>query len=121
MIGYIFSGRSVIIGVSEYILHVSKLVRDKIPDVIRESGRELEVTHLKGEDLRFALKDKLVEEALELRDTEHVEEELADVLEVVDAIIKQYGIDREHLESIKKEKLDLRGGFTEGHYLITND
>jgi predicted house-cleaning noncanonical NTP pyrophosphatase (MazG superfamily) len=100
---------------------VSKLVRDRIPDVIRESGREPEITHVKGEDLKIALKDKLVEEALELRDTERVEEELADVLEVVDAIIRQYGINREHLETIKKEKHDLRGGFTEGHYLITND
>lgn len=121
IIRYIFSVRSVIIGVSEYILYVSKLVRDRIPDLIRKSGREPEITHVKGEDMKIALKDKLVEEALELRDTERVEEELADVLEVVDAIIRQYGIDREHLESIKKKKLDLRGGFTEGHYLITND
>ena len=71
---------------------MSKLVRDRIPDVIRESGREPEVTHVKGEMLRQALKDKLVEEALELKDAENIEEELADVLEVVDAIIDNYGI-----------------------------
>lgn len=103
------------------MLYVSKLVRDRIPDVIRESDREPEVTHVKGDDFRQALKDKLVEEAVELRDTEHIEEELADVLEVVDAIVEAYGIDRVKLEEVKKEKRDRLGGFEEGHYLITKD
>jgi predicted house-cleaning noncanonical NTP pyrophosphatase (MazG superfamily) len=100
---------------------VSKLVRDRIPDVIRESGREPEVTHVNGEKLRQALKAKLVEEALELKDAENVEEELADVLEVVDAIIDNYGIDRSKLEAVRKEKYDRLGGFSCGHYLIVQE
>jgi predicted house-cleaning noncanonical NTP pyrophosphatase (MazG superfamily) len=100
---------------------VSKLVRDRIPDVIRASGREPEVTHVKGEMLRQALKDKLIEEALELKDTEDVEEELADVLEVVDAIIGNYGIDRSKLAILQKEKHDRLGGFSCGHYMITKE
>ena len=100
---------------------MSKLVRDRIPAVIREGGREPEVTHVVGEMLRKALKDKLVEEAMELREAGAIEEELADVLEVVDALVEQYGIDRGRLEAIKKEKYDRLGGFTHGHYLITKD
>ena len=100
---------------------MSKLVRDRIPDVIRASGREPEVTHVKGEMLRQALKDKLIEEALELKDTEDVEEELADVLEVVDAIIGNYGIDRSKLAILQKEKHDRLGGFSCGHYMITKE
>jgi predicted house-cleaning noncanonical NTP pyrophosphatase (MazG superfamily) len=100
---------------------VSKLVRDRIPDVIRADGREPEVTHVTGELLKQALKDKLVEEALELKDATRVEEELADVLEVVDAIIDNYGIDRRNLETVKKEKYDRLGGFSCGHYLITKE
>jgi predicted house-cleaning noncanonical NTP pyrophosphatase (MazG superfamily) len=100
---------------------VSKLVRDRIPDVIRASGREPEVTHVKGEMLRQALKDKLIEEALELKETEDVEEELADVLEVVDAIIGNYGIDRSKLAILQKEKHDRLGGFSCGHYMITKE
>ncbi len=100
---------------------MSKLVRDRIPDVIRASGREPEVTHVKGEMLKQALKDKLIEEALELKDTEDVEEELADVLEVVDAIIGNYGIDRSKLAILQKEKHDRLGGFSCGHYMITKD
>ena len=100
---------------------MSKLVRDNIPDVIRASGREIEVTHVSGDMLKQALKDKLVEEALELKDTDNVEEELADVMEVVDAIIENYGIDRSKLETLKKEKHDRLGGFSCGHYMITKE
>ncbi len=100
---------------------MSKLVRDRIPDVIHESGREPEIMHVTGDMLKQALKDKLIEEALELKDTENVEEELADVLEVVDAIIENYGIDRNNLGSVKKEKHDRLGGFSCGHYMITKE
>jgi len=100
---------------------VSKLVRDNVPDVIRASGREIEVTHVSGDMLKQALKDKLVEEALELKDTDNVEEELADVLEVVDAIVESYGIDYSKLETLKNEKHDRLGGFSCGHYMITKE
>lgn len=94
-----------------------KLVRDRVPDIIRKSGREPDVERVSGEWLRLALKDKLVEEACELRASEDVYEELADVLEVVDAIAEYWGIDRQKLENIKKEKLDRAGGFKEGYVL----
>ena len=100
---------------------MSKLVRDNVPDVIRASGREIEVTHVSGDMLKQALKDKLVEEALELKDTDNVEEELADVLEVVDAIVESYGIDYSKLETLKNEKHDRLGGFSCGHYMITKE
>lgn len=97
-----------------------KLIRDKIPDIIRRSGREPEVRRISGEALEDALKEKLVEEALELRESGGVYDELADVLEVVDAIIERCGIDRRKLEKVKKEKLDLAGGFKEG-YMLDSD
>ncbi len=94
-----------------------KLVRDRVPDIIRKSGREPDVERVSGEWLGLALKDKLVEEACELRQAEDMYEELADVLEVVDAIIEYNGIDRPRLELAKKEKLDRAGGFREGYVL----
>lgn len=96
---------------------MSKLVRDGIPDVIRQSGREPIVSRLSDEELRLALKEKLVEEACELKESDDIYQELADVLEVVDAMIEQYGIDRQKLEKMKNEKHRRVGGFREGYYL----
>jgi predicted house-cleaning noncanonical NTP pyrophosphatase (MazG superfamily) len=97
-----------------------KLVRDKIPDIIRRSGREPEIRRISGEELKGALKEKLVEEARELKESGDVYEELADVLEVVDAIIERFSIDRQRLDDMKKKKLEHAGGFTEG-LLLAND
>jgi predicted house-cleaning noncanonical NTP pyrophosphatase (MazG superfamily) len=97
-----------------------KLVRDRVPDIIRKSGREPDVEKATGEWLGLALKDKLVEEACELRQSEDVYEELADVLEVVDAIIEYHGVDRPRLEKAKKDKLESAGGFRQGYVLRDN-
>jgi predicted house-cleaning noncanonical NTP pyrophosphatase (MazG superfamily) len=96
---------------------MSKLVRDKVPDIIRMGGREPEVERISGDWLRLALRDKLVEEACELRASDSLYEELADVLEVVDAIVDEYGLDRSKLEDARKEKLARAGGFKEGYLL----
>jgi predicted house-cleaning noncanonical NTP pyrophosphatase (MazG superfamily) len=96
---------------------MGKLVRDGIPGIIRQSGREPGARKISGEELKAALKDKLVEEACELRDSDDVYGELVDVLEVVDAIVEEFGLDRAKLEVAKKEKLGRAGGFREGYYL----
>jgi predicted house-cleaning noncanonical NTP pyrophosphatase (MazG superfamily) len=97
-----------------------KLVRDRVPDIIRKSGREPDVEKATGEWLNLALKDKLVEEACELRQSKDVYEELADVLEVVDAIIEYNEVDRSRLEKAKKDKLESAGGFRQGYVLRDN-
>jgi predicted house-cleaning noncanonical NTP pyrophosphatase (MazG superfamily) len=97
-----------------------KLVRDRVPDIIRRSGREPEVRRISGDELKDALKEKLVEEARELKDSGDVYGELADVLEVIDAIIKCYGLDRGKLEDARKKKLDRAGGFEEC-YLLSDE
>jgi len=99
-------------------LLMSKLVRDGIPGIIRQGGREPEVRRIAGDQLKAALKEKLVEEALELKDSGDLYEELADVLEVVDAIVEAYGVDRGKLDMAKKEKHIRAGGFSEGYYLL---
>jgi len=97
-----------------------KLVRDKVPDIIRRSGREPKVKRISGEELGEALKEKLVEEARELREPGDMYGELADVLEVVDALIGHYGIDRGKLEDVKEKKLEHAGGFTKG-FILSDD
>jgi predicted house-cleaning noncanonical NTP pyrophosphatase (MazG superfamily) len=68
---------------------VGKLVRDKIPDIIRTSGRTPHVTMLAASAYRTALYDKLREEVDELiaaRTTDAIIEEAADLVEVLIAI-----------------------------------
>ena len=100
-----------------YQLSMGKLVRDRIPEIIRREGRSPAVERIGGELLRRALKDKLVEEALELREAEDIRDELADVLEVADALMAAYEADPADVRARQQEKRRERGGFEEGYYL----
>ena len=87
-----------------------KLVRDKVPELIEETGAK-PITHIaKDEEYLQFLKIKLREEVEEFIAANNVEE-LSDVLEVVDAIIKAGKINREQLESYKKYKINVKGKF----------
>jgi predicted house-cleaning noncanonical NTP pyrophosphatase (MazG superfamily) len=88
----------------------NKLVRDKIPEIIKSKG-ENAVTHI-ADDAEYwqKLKEKLQEEVNEFAKDESMEE-MADVLEVIDAICEFKKFDKEELEKVKSEKLNKRGGF----------
>jgi predicted house-cleaning noncanonical NTP pyrophosphatase (MazG superfamily) len=95
-----------------------KLVRDKIPDIMREQGRAFEVEELYGVELDAMLRAKLVEESREaffatLR-TELLEE-LADLSEVIDAMLKHHGLTNGDLESAMRAKREARGAFDMGY------
>ncbi|WP_115864895.1 nucleoside triphosphate pyrophosphohydrolase [Halorussus litoreus] len=90
-----------------------KLVRDRIPEIVRENG-ETPVTHVaEGAEYRERLREKLCEEAAEFRESGDPEE-LADVVAVVAAIRDAEGLDRSAVEALREEKTDERGGFEEG-------
>jgi predicted house-cleaning noncanonical NTP pyrophosphatase (MazG superfamily) len=72
--------------------------------------------------LKDLLKKKLVEEAnevLEARDVPYIIEELADVNEVIQSIMKIYGISKYQVELARTVKRESKGGFDEGLYLQT--
>lgn len=67
----------------------NKLVRDKIPEIIAKQGKTVTFRALRGEELKQALKDKLIEETKELVNAQTQEqaiEELADVFLVVQTL-----------------------------------
>lgn len=95
---------------------MSKLVRDKIPDIIRETGEVPITRKVEGYDLIIALCQKLQEEVDEffLAGTDRARlEELADVSEVVSALCEQFG-GLSSMYQIRLLKKSQRGGFNEG-------
>ncbi len=63
----------------------TKLVRDKIPEILDEKGIPYEKTIASGKELRDWLMLKLEEECGEFKEAKNVEE-LADILEVIKAL-----------------------------------
>jgi predicted house-cleaning noncanonical NTP pyrophosphatase (MazG superfamily) len=92
-----------------------KLVRDRIPEIIRANGDEPIVYRADADEYRLRLRDKLSEEVGEFLDAddEQAVEELADVLEVVYALAADLGIDQEQLERTRAEKARERGAFSD--------
>ena len=93
---------------------VGKLVRDRIPDLIRASGRLPRVKTLTAGPYRQALIEKLHEEVVELaaeQTSEGVLGEAADVLEVLTAIAADHGVTLDTIVDVARRKREQRGGF----------
>ncbi|QXJ27010.1 nucleoside triphosphate pyrophosphohydrolase [Actinomadura graeca] len=89
-----------------------KLVRDRIPQVIEESGRRAEFRVAGLDEYRSRLRAKLYEEAGEYVASGDPEE-LADVLEVVHALAAVHRLTPDGLEARRADKAQRRGGFSE--------
>lgn len=92
--------------VTEY----NKLVRDRIPEIIEKSGKRSIVEVLGSEVYKKYLDEKLGEELQEYLEADSVDE-LADLVEVVFAILKYKGIDMNDFEDLRKNKAVERGAF----------
>jgi predicted house-cleaning noncanonical NTP pyrophosphatase (MazG superfamily) len=90
----------------------AKLVRDKIPQIIRDTGAEPVTRVADAEEYRDLLRAKLVEEVDEFLASDDPNE-LADVLEVLLALAGDLGVDRDHLEKLRTAKAFERGGFAD--------
>jgi len=91
-----------------------KLVRDKIPQIIKEAGKECDVTIEEDNEKVIGLLElKVMEEWQEYQESKDVEE-IADVLEVLLALAERKGVSKEQLFNIAAEKAEKRGGFKNG-------
>jgi predicted house-cleaning noncanonical NTP pyrophosphatase (MazG superfamily) len=94
-------------------LSEGKLVRDKIPQIIRSNGEEPITYVADAEEYAARLRDKLTEEVTEFLDSDNDPEELADILEVLYALAGQIGISAQQLEKLRATKADERGRFAD--------
>lgn len=100
---------------------LTKLVRDKIPEIMKGQGKEVRVKKLTSQEHLQALLEKLKEEAREATSAKTREElisELADVLEVIDAILKEARISKKEVEKNKQTRRKERGGFKKKLFLF---
>jgi len=88
----------------------NKLIRDKIPEIIKNDNKVPSIHTANNEEYWEKLKAKLIEEVDEFLE-ESNEEELSDVLEVIDAVCEFKNFDEEEIEKLKKEKAKKRGKF----------
>jgi predicted house-cleaning noncanonical NTP pyrophosphatase (MazG superfamily) len=101
------------------ILKYYKIVRDKIPSIIENSGRKCTTKKVTDSDEKLDLLcHKLIEEAQEFSVNNHVEE-LADILEVMFTILDLLDVSFKTVEKLRKEKKIERGGFDKGFVLLT--
>ena len=111
----------------------NKLVRDKMIDIYKNdvenkiSASAYDVEYLSPQETLEKLKDKLMEESKEvfesydLEDKTQLKEELADVIEVIDAILYHNNLSLPEILSLRDKKKEKRGGFETGLYLKSID
>jgi len=101
-----------------------KLVRDKVPEIIRGNSNLPNVRIMDKDEYRRELLYKLIEDAEEVRkagydlnDTTELIKELADLSEVFDAVLTEFDISKETIRLVQEKCCKDRGGFTEKIFL----
>ena len=94
----------------------NKLVRDKIPEIIKEKGDLAETRELSDPEYLKELNKKLKEEVVEYLKDNNVEE-LADIVEVIYGILNAKNVSLDEFEKIRKDKVDKRGAFSKKIFL----
>lgn len=101
-----------------------KLIRDKVPDIIRANGGTPIVRTARMTEFYFLLYAKLHEEVDELENATTRPDtlnELVDVFEVVRCIAHGNGISMDELEVLRRNKVNVCGGFDERLVWLGNE
>ena len=96
-----------------------KLVRDRIPEIIKNNGEEPITRILTDDEYKLELEKKLLEEYNEVIESSGKDriEELADMLEVISALANVEGESINTVIEVAKQKTLKRGGFKDKIYL----
>lgn len=100
------------------IIPHNKLVRDNIPQIIENNGQSAKMVILDDEKYTDALKKKLKEETREYLQSKELME-LADILEVVEALAKNQGSSFDEVLELKKQMQEKNGAFDKRIFLIS--
>jgi predicted house-cleaning noncanonical NTP pyrophosphatase (MazG superfamily) len=93
-----------------------KLIRDRIPEIMRKKHQEFLVRKASNEEFFSFLKEKLKEEVLEFCLSEETEE-IVDILEVIDEICRYKKKSSFSIQKSQKDKRKSHGGFSKRYIL----
>jgi predicted house-cleaning noncanonical NTP pyrophosphatase (MazG superfamily) len=102
-------------------IYYNKLVRDKIPEVIKKAGGVSEFKKISSKRFGIELLKKVGEEAtglLSAKSKKELMSEIADVVAVVDEIKKFKKITDGELKAAMKANMERKGGFKKKLYLV---
>lgn len=91
-------------------MQYNKLVRDNIPKKIESHGEKATYHTATDAEYWLKLKEKLLEEVSEFNQAENAEE-LADILEVIEAIVDYKKFDPSIIAQLKASKAEKNGKF----------
>lgn len=101
----------------------NKLVRNNVPHSITEQGRTPNLKTLNDNEFETELFNKLLDETKEVLeakdDPEHLAEEIADVYEVIDTIIKIKNLNNDQIKQTQNNKRQKWGGFDQKIWLTS--
>ena len=97
----------------------NKLVRDKIPAIIKSDGKECKCrnTYVHGEEYRELLIEKMCEELVEFSENPCVEE-AADMYEVFTTLLNTWQVPLTEVIKYAAHKREERGGYEDGIVLL---
>lgn len=96
----------------------NKLVRDRVPEIFKNSGREVEYKILSDSQVLLALQDKLLEKAQKFAERP-TEDEISEIFELMDTIIDKFQFEQMHIDYLKMRNREVKGGYTQNIYLIS--
>ena len=92
------------------MIKYNKIVRDRIPDTIVASKQTCDVSYVSDREAIDFLAKKILEEGKEFIDNPS-KEELADLYEVLDAILDKKKWRKGDIDKIRVDKIKKSGGF----------
>ena len=108
------------------IREYNKLIRDRIPEIIKKAG-EKPLVRVLEDDVEYhkELMGKVMEEARELyvawARREGFVSELVDIQELIDTILAEMGISQLEFMELQRKKRVKRGGFKKRLFLIKTE
>jgi len=98
----------------------NKLIRDRIPEIIIAAGETPKIRKLNKKEFKIELQKKVLEEAKELavaKNKKDILNEVVDIQELLDWIIKEQKLTQAQIKKLQKEKNKKRGSFKKQLFL----
>ena len=106
------------------VVKYNKLIRDRIPEIIKEAGWLPTVRTLRKSEFLNAIKKKVFEEVEELiysKNREGIIDEIVDIQELLDVLALEIGLSKPKVKKLQTAKRKKRGGFKKRLFLIKEE